>query len=76
MGSPLIRTTKTIEDLRAFRKEVSNILKSMLKPWYFKNNSTACVFCQYTDLCQSQNPLLSESVASKAHALLAEMEMD
>ena len=75
MGFPLIRTSKSIEDLRAFRKEVSNILKSMLKPWYFKNNSTACVFCQYTDLCQSQNPLLSESVASKAHELLAELNM-
>ncbi len=76
MGYPLIRTSKSIEDLRAFRKEVSNILKSMLKPWYFKNNSTACVFCQYTDLCQSQNPVVSDRVAAKAHELLAEVEMN
>ena len=75
MGYPLIRTSKSIEDLRAFRKEVSNILKSMLKPWYFKNNSTACVFCQYTDLCQSQNPVVSDRVASKANGMLAELNM-
>jgi len=76
MGFPLIRTSKSIEDLRAFRKEVSNILKSLLKPWYFRNNSTACVFCQYTDLCQSENSLVSVSTSSKANALLAELEMD
>lgn len=75
-GYPLIRTSKSIEDLRAFRKEVSNILKSLLKPWYFRNNSTACVFCQYTEECQSQNPLVSDSVASKARSLLAEVELD
>ena len=73
MGSSLIRTTKTIEDLRAFRKEVSNILKSMLRPWHYRNNSTACVFCQYTDLCQSQNPVVSNRMASKANELLAEL---
>ncbi|MBT4035779.1 MAG: hypothetical protein HOG80_09750 [Candidatus Marinimicrobia bacterium] len=73
MGNPLIRTTKSIEDLRAFRKEVSNILKSMLRPWHYRNNSTACVFCQYTDLCQSQNPVVSNRMASKANELLAEL---
>ena len=76
MGYPLIRTGKSVEDLRAFRKEVSNILKSMLKPWYFRNNSTACVFCQYTDLCQSENALVSVNTSSKANALLAELEMN
>jgi len=74
-GSPLIRTSKSIEDLRAFRKEVSNILKSMLKPWYYKNNSHACVFCQYTDLCQSQNPVVTDRAASKANEMLAELGM-
>jgi RecB family exonuclease len=74
-GYPLIRTSKSIEDLRAFRKEVSNILKSMLKPWYYKNNSTACVFCQYTDLCQSQNPLVTDKAASKANEMLVELGM-
>ena len=75
MGNSLIRTTKSIEDLRAFRKEVSNILKSMLRPWFFKNNSTACVFCQYTDLCQSQNPMVTDRMASKANDMLAELNM-
>ena len=74
-GYPLIRTCKSIEDLRAFRKEVSNILKSMLKPWYFKNNSTACVFCQYTDLCQSQNPVVTDRMATKVNDMLAELGM-
>ena len=74
-GYPLIRTSKSIEDLRAFRKEVSNILKSMLKPWYYKNNSTACVFCQYTDLCQSQNPVVTDRMASKATDMLADLGM-
>lgn len=73
MGYPLIRTSKSIEDLRAFRKEVSNILKSMLKPWYFKNNSHACMFCQYTDLCQSENAMVSDRVASKANDMLADL---
>ncbi|MBT3631607.1 MAG: hypothetical protein HN995_00035 [Candidatus Marinimicrobia bacterium] len=75
MSYPLIRTSKSIEDLRAFRKEVSNILKSLLKPWYFKNNSHACVFCQYTDLCQSQNPLVTDRIASRANDLLNELNM-
>ena len=75
MGYPLIRTSKSIEDLRAFRIEVSNILKSMLKPWYFRNNSTACVFCQYTDLCQSETPLVTDRVAAVANGLLAELNM-
>jgi len=73
MGYPLIRTTKTIQDLRAFREEVSNILKSMLKPWHFRNNSTACVFCQYTEECQSQNGLVSNMLAGKARDLVSEI---
>ena len=74
-GNPLIRTRKSLEDLRAFRKEAANILKSMLKNWYWANNSTACAFCQYTDLCQSRNTMVSDSVASRANDLLNELNM-
>ncbi len=73
-GSPFMRTTKTIQDLRAFRHEIRSQLSAMVKPWYYPNTAS-CAFCGYTAHCIGRNDTVPEKQADMAHELLAELNM-
>jgi len=73
-GSPFMRTSKSIQDLRAFRSEIRSQLSAMLKDWYYPNTAS-CTFCGYAEHCIARNGIVPEKQASQAHELLAELEM-
>ncbi len=73
-GDPFIRTTKTIQNLRAFRKEISSQLSAMLKDWYYPNTSS-CSFCAYKSHCVARHEKVDAKEIDGAHALLAELNM-
>jgi RecB family exonuclease len=73
-GDPFIRTTKSINDLRAFRHEIRAQLSAMVKPWYYPNTAS-CAFCSYATHCISRNDNVPEKDADMAHELLAELNM-
>ena len=73
-GSPFMRTSKSIQDLRAFRTEIRHQLSAMVKPWYYPNTAS-CAFCTYSEHCLSRNDNVPQSEANQAQELLAELEM-
>ena len=73
-GDPFIRTTKSIQDLRAFRQEIRAQLSAMVKPWYYPNTAS-CAFCSYATHCISRNDNVPVKDADMAHELLAELNM-
>ncbi|MBT4715907.1 MAG: hypothetical protein HOB84_14155, partial [Candidatus Marinimicrobia bacterium] len=73
-GFPFMRTTKTIQDLRAFRTEIRHQLSAMVKPWYYPNTAS-CAFCTYSTHCISRNDTIPENQAEHANELLAELNM-
>ena len=73
-GSPFMRTTKSIQDLRAFRTEIRHQLSAMVKPWYYPNTAS-CSFCTYSEHCISRNDNVPQAEASQAQELLAELSM-
>jgi len=73
-GSPFIRTSKSIQDLRAFRSEIRSQLSAMLKPWYYPNTAS-CAFCGYAEQCIARNDTIPKKQADEAQLLLAELEM-
>ncbi len=73
-GDPFIRTTKSIQDLRAFRHEIRAQLSAMVKPWYYPNTAS-CSFCTYATHCVCRNDNVPEKDADMAHELLAELNM-
>ncbi len=75
-GDPFMRTIKTIQDLRAFRREIRSQLSAMVKPWYYPNTASgACSYCSYTAHCISRNDNLPTDQAEEAQELLAELNM-
>jgi len=73
-GDPFFRTTKSIQDLRAFRTEIRHQLSAMVKPWYYPNTAS-CAFCSYTAHCIGRNDNLPTDQAEEAHELLTELNM-
>ena len=73
-GSPFMRTTKSIQELRAFRTEIRHQLSAMVKPWYYPNTAS-CSFCTYSEHCISRNDNVPQAEASQAQELLAELSM-
>jgi len=73
-GSPFMRTSKTIQDLRFFRTEIRHQLSAMVKPWYYPNTAS-CAFCTYSTHCISRNDNVPEKQADQANELLAELDM-
>ncbi len=73
-GSPFMRTTKSIQELRAFRTEIRHQLSAMVKPWYYPNTAS-CSFCSYATHCVGRNDHVPEKQASQAMELLAELNM-
>ncbi len=73
-GDPFMMTTKSIQDLRAFRHEIRSQLSAMVKPWYYPNTAS-CAFCSYATHCISRNDNVPVKDADMAHELLAELNM-
>jgi len=73
-GDPFIMTSKSLQDLRAFRHEIRAQLSAMVKPWYYPNTAS-CSFCTYAMHCVSRNDKVPEKDAEQAHELLNELEM-
>ena len=73
-GSPFMKTSKSIQDLRAFRTEIRHQLSAMVKPWYYPNTAS-CAFCTYSTHCISRNDTIPENQANQAQELLAELNM-
>jgi len=74
-GHPLLRSSRTLEELRHFRSEVANLVKVMSKDWSFPNPSS-CAFCSYTQHCAARAQVLSDHKLGQAHELLTELEME
>jgi len=73
-GSPFMRTSKSIQDLRAFRTEIRHQLSAMVKPWYYPNTAS-CAFCTYATHCVGRNDHVPEKQANQAIEILAELNM-
>ena len=73
-GSPFMQTTKSIQELRAFRHEIRSQLSAMVKPWYYPNTAS-CAFCSYATHCVGRNDHVPEKQTSQAKELLAELNM-
>jgi len=72
-GQPLIRTQKSIIELRQFREQMKQLLKVMLKDWHFPNTNH-CNLCAYTTVCVNRATLISKNMADEALRLIAETE--
>ena len=73
-GDPFMMTSKSIQDLRAFRHEIRAQLSAMVKPWYYPNTAS-CAFCTYSTHCIARNDTIPDKQADQAQKLLAELEM-
>ena len=73
-GSPFMQTTKSIQELRAFRHEIRAQLSAMVKPWYYPNTAS-CAFCGYAEQCIARNDTIPDKQADQAQELLAELNM-
>lgn len=73
-GDPLLRTRKSLQDLRHFRKETLDLLKVMLKDWHFPNTN-GCLICSFKEQCLSRQASVSTSLAGKAQERLRELEL-
>ena len=72
-GTALIRTQKGIHELKQFRKDISNLLKVMLKPWYYPNPNS-CNFCAYGEMCVKRHKDLPAELVQEAKELINETE--
>ena len=69
----LIRTEKGMPELKQFRQDLSNLLKSMLKSWHYPNPN-ACSFCSYSEMCIKRHQDISSKLVQEAKELLKETE--
>lgn len=53
-GEPLIKITKSDEDMKLFKAELAHLLKVMLKDWHFPNPNH-CQMCAMTAYCNSRS---------------------
>ena len=73
-GDPFMMTTKSIQELRAFRHEIRAQLSAMVKPWYYPNTAS-CAFCSYSQHCVGRHDKVPTRDVEMAHELLAELNM-
>ncbi len=73
-GDPFMMTTKTVQELRAFRHEIRAQLSAMVKPWYYPNTAS-CAFCSYSMHCVGRHDKVPGKDVDMAHELLAELNM-
>jgi RecB family exonuclease len=72
-GDPFIRTKKSVEDLRKFRKYTANLLKAMLRDWYFPNPNH-CYICAYTSHCMNEKKDIADRVITRARRRLKQVQ--
>lgn len=72
-GMALIRTQKGMPELKQFREDMANLLKSMLKSWAYPNPN-ACSFCSYAEMCIKRHQEISSKLVQEAKELLKETE--
>ena len=63
-GEPLIRSERTPEDMKVFKKELKHLLNVMLKDWSYPNTNH-CVMCSYVDVCTSRSEKSYAEMLSK-----------
>lgn len=73
-GDPLIRTKRTPDDLRRFKKQMGNLLKALLRDSYFPNPNH-CHMCHYADHCLDRSPALPANLIIKAKQRLKEVQV-
>jgi RecB family exonuclease len=73
-GNALIRTQKSMPELKQFRKDLSNLLKSMLKSWQYPNPN-ACSFCSYAEVCIKRHKDISADLVDEAKKLILETKV-
>jgi RecB family exonuclease len=72
-GNALIRTQKGMPELKQFRRDLSNLLKIMLKNWHYPNPN-ACSFCSYAEVCIKRHKDIPAELVQEAKELLKETE--
>ena len=72
-GNALIRTQKGLPELKQFRSDLSNLLKSLLKNWYYPNPNE-CSFCSYSEMCIKRHQNIPADLVEEAKKLLKETE--
>ena len=73
-GEPLLRTRKGDIELRAFRMQIRNLLKSMLKDWHYPNTNH-CYICSYTEHCRNHSNELPKRTVAIARQRLKEVQL-
>jgi hypothetical protein len=73
-GYPLIRTKRTLDDLRRFKKQIDYLLKAMLRDWYFPNPGH-CHMCHYTVHCLDRSQELPANLIIQARQRLKEAQV-
>ena len=73
-GTALIRTQKGMPELKQFREDLSNLLKSMLKSWHYPNPN-ACSFCSYSEVCIKRHKDIPADLVEEAKKLILETEV-
>lgn len=73
-GDPLIRTKRSPDDLRRFKKQMEYLLKAMLRDCYFPNPNH-CHMCQYTDHCLDRSKELPANLIIQARQRLKEAQV-
>jgi RecB family exonuclease len=74
-GDPFIRIRKTIEDMRRFRKYTADLLKAMLRDWYFPNTNH-CHLCPYTAHCLNEKRDFPDRVITRARRQLKQVQAE
>jgi len=73
-GEPLLRTIRGSIELRAFRAQIRNLLKSMLKDWHYPNPNH-CYICSYAEHCKNHNNELPRRTITKARQRLKDLQI-
>ena len=64
-----VDTQKGMLELKQFRKDLSSLLKSMLKSWHYPNPN-ACSFCSYSEVCIKRHKDIPADLVREAKELL------
>ena len=70
-SDPLLRSKRTPEDLKVFKKELKHLMNVMLKDWAFPNTNH-CAMCSYVDICTSRSEKsYAETLSKEERELIA-----
>jgi RecB family exonuclease len=72
-GEPLIRTQRSLQDMRQFKNQINNLLKAMLKDWHYPNTNH-CNLCNYKTHCLERSAELPKAFVAEARKRLNETQ--